>query len=177
MKEKKKSNKIIFWALCLLFLVMALFSGYKLVTLLQEYDEGDRTYDDLEQYVSIPTHPPILPVETQPTTPTQPEKPTETEPSTQPTEAPTQATTKPTQATKPTEPPSPYPTVDFKGLSKVNDDIVAWIHMEGPKISYPVVQTDDNDYYLTRLFSGKKNKRKGKPHCFLHRGLTANLPK
>jgi sortase B len=50
--------------------------------------------------------------------------------------------------------------VDFEGLSEMNPDIVGWIELPAAGISYPVVQTSDNEYYLHHslekeyLFSG-----------------------
>ena len=38
--------------------------------------------------------------------------------------------------------------VDFAELRKVNKDIIAWIMVDGTNVNYPVVKTDDNDYYL-----------------------------
>lgn len=68
-----------------------------------------------------------------------------------------------------TDPPVLF--VDFDGLEKVNKDIVAWIDFPGQDISYPVVRTEDNSYYLKYTFEGKKNSmgcvfedcRNGKP--------------
>lgn len=50
--------------------------------------------------------------------------------------------------------------VDFVDLQMANPDVVAWIDLPAVGISYPVVQGDDNDYYLHRslekeyLFAG-----------------------
>ena len=50
--------------------------------------------------------------------------------------------------------------VDWKGLKNINEDVVAWIQLPALDISYPVVQGEDNSYYLHRsvekeeLFSG-----------------------
>lgn len=48
-------------------------------------------------------------------------------------------------------------TIDFEGLKKVNPDIVAWIRIEAAGIDYPVVQGEDNDYYLHHTFRGESN--------------------
>lgn len=37
-------------------------------------------------------------------------------------------------------------------LRLINPDIVAWVIVPGTNINYPVVQGDDNDFYLTHLF-------------------------
>lgn len=47
--------------------------------------------------------------------------------------------------------------VDFDGLKAVNPDVVAWIVIPGLDISYPVVQGEDNAYYLHHLFTGETN--------------------
>ena len=49
------------------------------------------------------------------------------------------------------------PTIDFAGLQEMNPDIVAWIYCQGTVINYPVVQTEDNEYYLNHLFNGERN--------------------
>lgn len=47
--------------------------------------------------------------------------------------------------------------VDFEGLEKINRDVVAWLYVGAVGISYPVVQGEDNDYYLHQTFEDKKN--------------------
>lgn len=42
--------------------------------------------------------------------------------------------------------------------NKINEDIVAFIELEGCDIFQPVVKGDDNDYYLTRNYYGSANK-------------------
>ncbi|MBR2539457.1 MAG: class B sortase [Mogibacterium sp.] len=42
--------------------------------------------------------------------------------------------------------------IDFDALREINPDIVGWIYYEGTKINYPIVQGDDNDYYLHVAF-------------------------
>jgi sortase B len=49
------------------------------------------------------------------------------------------------------------PAVDFDSLREINSNIVGWIFLEGTPINYPVVQAEDNDYYLFRLFDGRSN--------------------
>lgn len=44
--------------------------------------------------------------------------------------------------------------VDFEALQKRNPDIVGWIYCPNTVINYPVVQTDDNMYYLHRDIDG-----------------------
>ena len=48
--------------------------------------------------------------------------------------------------------------VDFKVLKEQNKDIVAWLYSEETTINYPVVQANDNDYYLRRLIDGIYNQ-------------------
>ncbi len=48
--------------------------------------------------------------------------------------------------------------VDFTDLIKQNPDTVAWIQMAGTKIDYPVVQTDNNTYYLTHNYDKSSSK-------------------
>ena len=47
--------------------------------------------------------------------------------------------------------------VDFNELLEKNEDSVAWVRIIGTNISYPVVQTKDNDFYLTHNILKEKN--------------------
>ncbi len=42
--------------------------------------------------------------------------------------------------------------IDFASLKEVNSDIVGWLKIRALDLSYPVVQGEDNDYYLHRSF-------------------------
>ena len=48
--------------------------------------------------------------------------------------------------------------VDFDTLKASNSDVIGWIYGEDTIIDYPVVQADDNSYYLRRMLNGKYNK-------------------
>ncbi len=42
--------------------------------------------------------------------------------------------------------------INFNDLKELNDDSVAWINVPNTNIDYPVVQGDNNDYYLNHNF-------------------------
>lgn len=46
---------------------------------------------------------------------------------------------------------------DFDALSEINSDVIAWINIPGTALNYPVVQGDDNNYYLKHLFTKAYN--------------------
>lgn len=47
--------------------------------------------------------------------------------------------------------------VDFDSLLAMNSDIIGWLEMEAVDINYPIVQGEDNDYYLHRTFQRTDN--------------------
>ncbi len=49
------------------------------------------------------------------------------------------------------------PEVDIAGLREENDAVMGWIWIGGTKIDYPVVQAEDNQYYVTHAFDGSSN--------------------
>lgn len=48
--------------------------------------------------------------------------------------------------------------VDFNELKNINNDTVAWLYVGGTNVNYPVVQTNNNDYYLNHSFDKTSNK-------------------
>lgn len=47
--------------------------------------------------------------------------------------------------------------VDLSVYLAQNPDFIAWLRIPGTNVDYPVVQTDDPDYYLNHTFSGKSS--------------------
>lgn len=130
-------NKVIRTILILLCTAVMVYSAWQIWGILRTYREGQDNYTALEQYISIPG------------------------PESTPTQAATEAPLDIT-ATEPTVPEMPdlsgWPQVDFPGLQQINPDTVGWIIIQGTNISYPIVQSDDNDYYLDHLFDGTANR-------------------
>lgn len=118
----------------LLFLSVAIFSGYKIVSILAEYRSGENTYSQVQQYVHLPE------VEAPATKATEPAEPEETE-----------------AVTEPEEEPIQFPEVDFDALLEINEDVVAWVYIEGTNINYPVVRGEDNRHYLSTMIDGSYN--------------------
>lgn len=129
--------------LCLLFLGMGAFFGFRFFREQAEYRAGEQMYASLAQYVQ-PTQTAPQPTVSLP----EPEAvPEETGHSTAPADV----------LHEPEEDPVSWPTVDFEALQEINPDVSAWITIEGTNINYPVVQGPDNSFYLSRLFDGTYN--------------------
>jgi len=133
-------KKLVLTLLFVVFLVGALFAGYKVLNTLLDYREEEKTYEDMQQYIHI----------------------AETEPAENyETEAPSPENTSPPQQDA-EEIPDPhagiaFPEVDFEALLAVSDDVVGWIYMEDSPINYPVVQGTDNHEYVKKLADGSYN--------------------
>lgn len=52
----------------------------------------------------------------------------------------------------------PYIEVDFTSLKERNPDIVAWLKFDAVGVSIPIVQTTDNEFYLTHDVDKKPSK-------------------
>lgn len=46
----------------------------------------------------------------------------------------------------------------FKDLQAINNNIVGWISVDGTKLHNPILQTDNNDFYLTRNFKNRESR-------------------
>jgi len=58
-------------------------------------------------------------------------------------------------------PPIPIQTgktgVDLAACKAENEDFIAWLQIPGTTVDYPVVLSNDTDYYLEHTFAGKKS--------------------
>ena len=63
--------------------------------------------------------------------------------------------------------------LQVKELQKENQDIIGWIEIEGTNISYPVMQGEDNEYYLNHNY---KNEKTANGSIFLNKNCDLNLP-
>ena len=110
------------------------FSIWKLATIFIGYSSGDKEYKDLQQYVL-----------SEPETPDQDSSSSDNTSDDTSEEAPEAASSKEER-------------IDFASLKKINEEAVGWIEIPGTEISYPVVHTTDNVYYLTHTFRHQENK-------------------
>lgn len=127
----KLKNKLLLGGLTAVLLAVMSFSAWKIWVIRSEYHAGEAAYEDISHMISLP------------------QKAAEPQPP---------VINKPAGAeTLPDEDDTIWPEVDFAALRETNPDIVAWIYIEGTKINYPIVQGEDNSYYLKHLFSGEWN--------------------
>ena len=47
--------------------------------------------------------------------------------------------------------------IDLPALQQINPEVIGWILIPGTGISYPLMQTEDNDYYLKHTWKREKN--------------------
>ncbi len=121
-------KKYIYNVLILFSLGAALYSAYRIFTIQAEYRQGEKAYAALHQYAKTPE---------EKTANAAGERAQEQEAAAEAAPA--------------------YPEVDFAALQELNPEVIAWIYMADSTINYPVVKTDNNDYYLNRLVDGTYN--------------------
>ena len=56
------------------------------------------------------------------------------------------------------EEPEWVPYVDFDAVNELLPGIIGWIRLEGTVLDYPIMQTTDNDYFLTHLSDGTRHR-------------------
>lgn len=124
-------RKLIYSILSLILIGVMVFSGYKL---LGEYLDARANRQSVKQLA----HKAITTVSTVPTEPPQ-----------------TQEDVPPEETQPPLEKPPIY--VDFEAIHQEYPDVVGWFYCPETPINYPIVQGQDNDYYLHRLMDGTAN--------------------
>jgi len=117
-----KSLKVLLTLLCFVFVGIFIISGYQLVSTLGEYKAAQNKYEEVsKQFVNTAPKPTPAPVETGEAEVEEPEV-----------------------ETSPIE-------VDFAALLSQNTDVRGWLYCEGTVLNYPLVQGQDNDFYLDHL--------------------------
>ena len=124
----KKNIKNLIFVFCLLIF---LYSGYQLVNIFLEYKAGTDAYEELASKVStVKSDAELIPEVVEPET---------------------------VSGEKYEIKEIISIDVDWSSYSK-NEAVIGWIQVEGNDIiNYPVVQSTDNDYYLTHLPDGTAN--------------------
>ena len=127
----KKSVKVLLIILCVIFLGIFGFSGYKLYSIMHEYKVAADTYNDLSNhYVSSAAA----------STP-----------------RPARPAAKGEEEEEVLDPEISPISVDFEGLMLASTDVIGWIYSPDTVINYPVVMAEDNYYYLHRYIDGDYN--------------------
>ena len=113
------------------FLVIAIISGWKVVSILKNYRDSERTYEDAAEEYTIWD-----------------EEAADAEPTPMTAEDFREAVENPRR---------PILAVDFASLQAENGDVFGWIYSKGSQINYPVVQGSDNVFYMDHLYNEEWN--------------------
>ena len=165
-------NKKLRIALTVLLSAVFVFSAGKFALTQLDYQKGASDYQDAAQLADLPQLPQAPPQPPQPEAAPPPaaDPPAQTPPSAAPDSSAPDASAP--DASEPQEqPPEPEPEqpvyvdpyadalrdMDFTALRQVNDDVVGWILIPGTNLSYPLLQGDDNDYYLNHTWRQARN--------------------
>lgn len=122
-------------------IAIMLVAGYKVITTVLEYKQAQNEYDSLANYIREDSS---TDAEEEKTESASEDAIVQDEPTKQ-------------LARNYNRNDFPKDGVDFDKLKEVNGDVVAWIYVGATGISYPVVQGNDNEYYLHHTFENKKN--------------------
>lgn len=126
--EKKKTSKGII-VFRVISLIIIVFCVYRLFNWYQENQKNHELISNLKTQITLP--------KTQ--------------------EVDLQNNTDNTNSTETMEPQINEATIDFSNLINLNPDTVAWVKVNNTDIDFPVVKTDNNDYYIKHNFDKKYN--------------------
>ena len=137
-RKTKKRERLLLALLCTLFFALALFSAWKIYTILSGYQRAERRYDSLTGAVVVSSAP--APAAETSDSAASPSSPADGENDDRP------------QTAAPQE-RSPV-TVNFDELRRISGDVIGWLCLPDTIINYPVAQGRDNAYYLDRFIDG-----------------------
>ncbi len=127
-----KTIKTILRILIVIFVLLLVFSLYKLLQYRNESKKSEDLFKSYEEYVVQVT----------------PQEGSEVQPSSD--ETPEGETPVPTVTAAPLK-------VDFTAMRERNSDVATWIYCDATRLNYPVMQSEDNSYYLRRMPDGTSN--------------------
>lgn len=132
-------NKRIYIVIVLFLVAIIGFSAYQIISGLNVYRGIDDYYDTVDEQYMVAVEPmPEVPVEAEPSIPEE-----------------VQASEPVVEASVETEVVEVAPIqIDFEMLLADAPDTVGWLYTMDGEINLPVVQGDDNEYYLRRLPNG-----------------------
>lgn len=140
-EEARKKQQIryllqgLFLGFCIALLI---FSVWKLASIFMGYHSGEKEYDDLRQYVLE-----------------EPVSPDKVDTSSADEESSEDGEEKKAGALV------PMTRINLNALTEINPEALGWIEIPGTALSYPLVHTSDNTYYLTHTFRKEENKSGG----------------
>ena len=127
-RKRRKSDRFPLWPVVIVLAAVMLFAAWKLIDILVGYHRDRAAYDALRDIAVV-----------------------QLTPAPQPSADPAVPDVVPATP----EPASQIPIeVDWELLRQTNPDIIGWLYCPDTQISYPVVQTVDNEKYLTTDFNG-----------------------
>lgn len=133
----------IYWGLLIIFLLVFLISGWRLLDYYIQSKKAKDTYDELAQIVEQ--------VRQQ-----QPTVPQATDEAGQPVEQPPEVIY--AEVTDPKTGEKRQVLAEYAPIYELNSDLVGWIYIDGTRINYPVMQNkEQTDYYLKRDFYKKSS--------------------
>ncbi len=130
-RRRRQMRRLIQGILVGLCIVILLFSVWQLARIFLGYHSGDKEYDDLKEQFVLDA--PVLPQEVGDIVPSGEDGEGE-------------------QALV------PMTRIDLDALQEINPEAVGWIEIPDTIISYPMLHSTDNSYYLTHTFQNERNK-------------------
>ncbi|MCR4922919.1 MAG: class B sortase [Lachnospiraceae bacterium] len=135
-EEEEEKRSILPIILCVFIAIFGLgLGGYKIYSIQHEYAVAENEYKELSQYTEELKEPEAM------------------------VEEPVEEKKEEEEELKRNYNRWDYPSmgVNFEGLAEINPQIVAWLYVGAVDMSYPVVQGEDNEYYLNHTFEDVLN--------------------